>query len=98
MATLYISEYSGLGSGGGYAQLAQAPAVAEQTLAIAGASAASAAFNASTKFVRLHTDAICSIAFGAAPVATAAKMRMAANATEYFGVVAGQKVAVISNV
>jgi hypothetical protein len=57
----------------------------------------SAAFNAATKIVRLHTDAICSVAFGAAPVAAATNARLAAGATEYFGVSPGSKVAVITN-
>jgi hypothetical protein len=100
MATLYITEMGGLGSGGGdeYAQVGYMPATAEQTLAIGGSSVASAAFNTGTRIVRLHTDAICSIAIGAAPVATAVKFRMAAGATEYVGVQSGHKVAVITNV
>lgn len=75
------------------------PPTAEQTVAIAGASAASAAFANNTNLVRLSTDAICSVEFGTAPVSTAAKARMAANQTEYFAVPLGAvyKVAVITN-
>lgn len=111
MATLYITEFQAIGYAGGPTwaagtngptQAAQQPAVANQTVAIGGASVASAAFNAATTLVRLHTDSICSIAFtlpGSTtdPVATATSARMAANQTEYFGVVPGTKVAVITN-
>ncbi|HWU70677.1 MAG TPA: hypothetical protein VN017_04915, partial [Pseudoxanthomonas sp.] len=73
--------------------------VAEQTVAIGASSAVSSAFNASTAIVRLHTDAICSVEFGAAPTAAATNMRLAAGQTEYFAVVPGSgfKVAVITN-
>ena len=98
MATLYITEFNAIGGGSGFiVGAALQPPVAEQTVAIGGASVASSAFTANTLFVRLHTDAICSIEFGATPVATATTARMAANQTEYFNVVAGQKVAVITN-
>jgi len=99
MATLYIKEYQYVASTRqqSYVQIGQEPPVAEQTVAIGGASAQSAAFNANTQYVRLHTDAICSVAFGANPTATISNGRMAANQTEYFGVVPGQKLAVITN-
>lgn len=96
MATLYIAEYADRNAQG---EIIQEPVVTEQTVAIGGSSTASSAFNSATRIVRLHTDAICSIVFGTAPTATAAKKRMAAGTTEYFGVPAGQayKVAVITN-
>lgn len=97
MATLYVTEFASLASAGSYAQAAQTPPLAAYTLAIAAGSAASPAFNAKTKIVRLHTDANCSIKFGAAPTAVPGETRMAAGTTEYFGVVKGQKVAVITN-
>ena len=99
MATLYVTEFAGVGGdnqGATVGVLAQPP-VAEQTVAIGGGSLASAAFNALTTFVRLHSDVICSVEFGAAPTASATTARMAAGQTEYFHVVAGQKVAVITN-
>lgn len=98
MATLYIAEFTSIGGVGGFpTQAACQPTIAEQTVSIGGASTASNAFNANTKFVRIHTDAICSIAFGAAPTATTSKARLSANATEYFSVQPGHVVAVISN-
>lgn len=76
---------------------AAVPAVAEQTVAIGGASTQSSAFNAKTHLVRVHTDAICSIAFGSDPTATTSTMRLAADTTEYFEVQPGDKIAVITN-
>ena len=107
MATLYISEYAGIGtvtnvSGIGMAvvqaQAPQEPPVTTQVVAIAGSTTASLAFNPATRFVRLHTDAICSVAFGASPSATTVSARLAANQTEYFSVMPGHAVAVITNV
>ena len=99
MATLYIEEFASLPalSNGQAIQAGLQPSVAAQTVAIGAASAQSSAFNASTKFVRLHTDVVCSYLFGADPTATATSPRMPADATEYFAVIAGQKVAVIEN-
>lgn len=73
------------------------PPVAEQVVAIGVASAQSAAFNAETRMVGIHADAICSVAFGVNPTAVATNRRLAANSTEYFEVIAGHKVAVITN-
>lgn len=100
MATLYITEFADLGRASGSAvQIATEPEVASQTVAIGGLSTQSSAFNNSTKYVRLHTDNICSVMFGTNPTATAAKRRLSADGTEYFGVPAGlaYKVAVITN-
>jgi len=105
MATLYVAEYSAianvlhaLGSTRMAGQAPQEPVVAEQTVAIAGSSTQSGAFNASTTFIRVHVDAICSVAIGTNPTATTTNKRLAANQTEYFGVTSGQKIAVITNV
>lgn len=95
MATLYVTEYAGIG--GDHIQTPLEPAIAQQTVAIGGSSTASAKFNDSTRLVRLHTDAICSVAFGSTPTAVATAQRLPANATEYFAVMGGQKVAVITN-
>lgn len=103
MATLYIAEYSRLsGLPNTLAQMPQEPADREQTITISGSSTPSLAFAATTKAVRIHTDAVCSIKFGrggdsADPVATAANQRLAANQTEFKGVDPNAKVAVITN-
>jgi hypothetical protein len=102
MAKLYVTEYSDEGQTvRGVAQVAQEnSATVEQTpVVIGGGSLQSAAFAATTVMVRISTDAICSIAFGTNPTATANNKRLAADQVEYFGVpLAGSfKVAVITN-
>lgn len=72
-------------------------AVVQTPVAIGGVSTQSAAFGSNTRLVRLHTDAACRVAFGENPTATANSMRLAANSTEFFGVIPGQKVAVITS-
>jgi orotate phosphoribosyltransferase len=97
MAKLYVTEFESIFLSGGQS-VAVTPPIFDQTpLAIGASSVASAAFNAKTGLVRIETDAICSLAWGATPVATANNMRMNANTVEYFAVQAGAKVAVITN-
>lgn len=96
MATLWITEYTRLAyEGSGASVLVGKEPSKTQTLAIVGASGASTAFRADTRFVRMHTDTACYVGFGDAPVATSGSMRMAANQTEFFGVVGGHAVAVL---
>ena len=100
MAVLYISEYANLqfeGSSGRGLAMGSEPSNTEQTVAISGSSTQSSAFQNNTRFVRLHTDAICSVMFGSNPTSTTSKKRLAANQTEYFAVQPGQNVAVITN-
>lgn len=106
MATLYISEFQALGSAGmptwgaspnGPTQAAQQPSLVDQVVAIGGTSTQSSAFGAATVLVRIHTDSICSVAFGTNPTATATTARLVAGQTEYFGVAPLSKVAVITN-
>ena len=98
MAYLYISEYAVLASAqSGSAQVAAEPSLAVQKVDFSGGVAPSAAFNAQTKFIRLHTDATCSIRFGGS-AATTSYPRMSAGQTEYFGVQPGSKLSVIANV
>ena len=74
------------------------PAVAVQKIVIAVGNTSSAAFNARTRFVRLHTDDICSIKFGdVGSTAAITDARMAANSTEFFGTQGGQIVSNILN-
>ena len=101
MSTLYITEFCDLGytAGNGTAAAGSQPPTAEQTVSIGGVSAQSSAFQNNTRFVRLHTDAICSVEFGTNPTTTSAKARLGANQTEYYSVPMGfsYKVAVITN-
>jgi hypothetical protein len=68
---------------------------AAQTVAVGGASHASAPFGASTTVVRVVATAHCFLVFGAAPVATMAGHYLPAGAPEYFRVVPGEAVAVL---
>jgi hypothetical protein len=97
MAKAYISEYDVMPVLSGQAVVTgMEPAVAEQVVTFT-TTTQSAAFNARTKFIRVHSDGICSFKFGADPTATTSTPRMVAGATEFFGVVAGQKVAFVTN-
>lgn len=100
MAVFYIKEYEdvALAPGGGI-PVGIEPPIAEQVLVI-GTEVKSAAFNARTRLVRLHCDAICSFLVGSAPTAATTNARMAANQTEFVGLReehAALKVSVISN-
>ena len=97
MAVAYISEFAALANVDG-CNIAMMPPLAQQTVAI-GAEADSNAFNASTRFIRVHVDAVCSIAIGLTPTATTSMLRMSADSTEYFAVPlnAGYKISVITN-
>lgn len=101
MATLFITEFAGRATdaNGIPMEMPLFPELAEQTVAIGGSSTQSSAFHRDTTFVRIHTDVICSIKFGTNPTASATTARMAAGATEYFGVPKGMsyEVAVITN-
>jgi len=101
MATVYITEYArqGRDASGFQMVVADEPPVANQTVAITAGSVQSSAFNALTRFVRVSTDAVCSIEFGDNPTATTSTRRMPANTTEYFAVPQGgsYKLAVITN-
>lgn len=100
MAKLYVTEFADVVRP---PNSASPPFGALQSLATDQApitfstSTQSAAFAATTRFIRIHTDSICSIAYGSNPTATTANFRMAAGQTEYFGVNPGDKIAVISN-
>lgn len=98
MAKVYITEHTEPSVyQGGLLPVVYMPPLTTQTVAIGGSTTQSAAFNAKTKMIAVHTDAICSVEFGSNPVATANSKRMAAGTTEYFEVTAGHKIAVITN-
>jgi hypothetical protein len=74
------------------------PPLAEQQVAIGGGSLQSVAFSGTTRFIRVDTDTTCRIAWGKNPTASAANTtRLVAGQTEYFGVNAGDKLAVIQS-
>lgn len=96
--TVYIAEFESLPNiAGGQPQIASLPPLTEQTRSVSGTSAQSSAFSAKTRFIQVHTDSICSIAVGASPTATTSNMRLPADATFYFAVQPGDKLAAITN-
>lgn len=99
MSNLYISEYADVGHLPGLIPAAAEPVIADQLVNFAGASVQSNAFQNATQVVRIHTDSICSIAFGKNPTATTSNKRFVAGQTEYFtvGGYSNFKVAVIAN-
>jgi hypothetical protein len=92
MAKVYIAEFGDIRLG-----LPVQPPLAEQTVTIGASSTQSNAFHQHTRYIRVHTDAIMSFAIGPNPAATVNNARMAANATEYFEVQPGHKIAVVTN-
>lgn len=99
MAKLYVTECRRLPlTVRGLAQIEDVAGSFDQTpVAIGGSSAQSAAFGLDTVYVCLHADAICSVAYGSNPTATANNRRLPADTTIYLGVNPGDKIAVISN-
>lgn len=87
MSKLYVTEYQLLAPiEGSVALIPKEAPLAEQVLDYSGGAASSAAFNKATTFVRIHTDAICSVLFGTAPTATTSTQRLAAGTTQWHGV------------
>ena len=104
MSKLYISEYvrvtQSSGPGNALVQAAEEPPIATQVVDFGSGAAQSAAFNAKTRFVRLHADTVCSVKFGADPTATANDARMSGGLTEFRGIPtdgSAAKVSAISN-
>lgn len=91
MATLYVTEFAYADIAvpeHGAAPVALQPPAAEQTVTFT-TSTASSAFHATTRIVRLYASADCHILFGADPTATTSKMKLKADAAEYFAVPLG---------
>jgi hypothetical protein len=100
MAILYVTEYALMGAApNATPQMPMDPPLASNAVPIGGTSTMSPFFQVGTRFVRLHTDVVCSVALGPAPTATATGARLAANQTEYRAVPEGGgfRVAVIAN-
>lgn len=96
---LEIVEYANLATDARGRAIAagEEPAVARQSVTVAGSSTDSAAFAENTRFVRLHAVEAVRIDWGSSPTASAAsQFRMEANQTEFVGVnpaVSGMKLA-----
>jgi hypothetical protein len=96
---LYVTEYATIAGLPATAngQVPLEPPIADYVVVIPGNSPA---FQAATRMIRLHCDAICSVLFGPAGTsASTLNQRMAANQTEYHGVPEGRGfvVSVVAN-
>ena len=104
MGILHISEYNAIHKtnvgddpviGDGVAQTVKEPSITTQAITFSTVTS-SAAFNDSTRIVRVVSDTQCYIKFGSSPTAvTASSMLMPALGVEYFGVDPGDKISVI---
>lgn len=96
---LYVAEFQSLAATeqSDSVTILPQPPTAEQVVDYSAGVAASLAFRSDTNFVEISTDSICSIAFGAAPVATVNTQRLNANERRTFGVKPGSKVSAITN-
>ena len=100
MAKVYIGEYARQAlDARGLVMAPEGPPIATQVLDTTAGVQQSSAFNAETRFIRVHTDGIISYLIGTNPTASTSNERMAANQTEYFGVINGtsQKISCITN-
>ncbi len=96
---LDITEYQRLASDarGITIPTGQEPSRAVQQVEITGVSEASEPVSDVTRFVRIHADTTCRIAFGPNPVASPASQRLPGGATEFYGIDPGTKIAVIAS-
>jgi len=97
MAKLYVTEFQFLENAndiGGVPQAARLPGTTN-VVTFTTSSVQSAVFGANTRFVRVASDGPACLAYGTNPTATTSGMFLSANATEYFGVTPGQRLAVI---
>lgn len=101
-AQVYITEFTEIGSinawnPGGIVQVAVEPALAEQVMTSTGSSAASAAFNAATRFVEVYANGdSVNFKFGSAPTASASTNRLGDGERIWRQVTPGHKIAIIT--
>jgi len=90
-----ISEYAELprDASGAVMRFGNEPSIVDQQLTI-GSEVKSAAFKGN--YIRVHVDADCRVLLGADPTASSTSMRIASGTTEYFGVVPGSKISIVS--
>ncbi len=95
-ASCYVSEFIQAGDSG--VQVAKQPAVDQTAIAVSASSAQSAAFQPSTKLIRINCDVVVSFVVGVNPTATANNARLPTGVVEYFQVNGSQmKIAFITN-
>lgn len=99
MSFAYITEYRRQSRDGVSMTIptGQEPALRTQRVPIGGTSVQSEVFDSKTTFVAINVDVTCSLAFGDDPTATTSSMRLPQDATMFFGVIPGHRVAFISN-
>lgn len=99
MAKLYISEYFALKrvEGAGVAQLVDEDSFIQTQVADFTSGHAEKTLDARTTIVRLCADAVCSLAYGTAPVATTNDKRLPADTLEYLGVRGSRVISVVAN-
>ena len=98
MALLDISEYPRPSSGINLPLLVGSePALAYQQVTFTGTAAASNAFGATTRVIRVSADSICRIKISTAGTAVTATtgMRLSLGVAEYFNVAPGDKISAI---
>lgn len=95
MATVWVTEFAHAAASPhtGFLPAMKGPALDEQRFTFTTATPSNA-FTGSTRFVRVTADAVCHLAFGDNPTATADSMRLPSGAVEYFGVEPLSKVSV----
>lgn len=92
MPTLMIHEFNSLQLNGGTSPVEAVvlpPLVSQTPVTFTGASVQSAILGASTRLVRVMSDANCLIEVGASPTATASSFPLTANADYHFQVSPG---------
>ena len=101
MATLWIREYSKVGSapgnlnpGGSPQSLAQEPGT-DQTVTFS-TSVASVAFGSDTKYIGIISDVAFHYVVGSSPVATTGALKIPADTLVFVGVTVGNKIAAIA--
>lgn len=100
MAKLHITELTEipLAPDGTPLWIADMSRIVVEQVVVYSANAVSQAFDASTRFVRLFSDAKVFLHFAGSPVATNQNIPMAADSPEYFAVSPGSKVAAYDGV
>ena len=98
---LYVTEYgSQFNDTTSGTEFARHPPIRSYCVPFAATSVASLPFSPGCVSIRVHSDVVCSLSIGGqAPTATAGltgSMRLAANTSEFYAVVPGDRLAVIS--
>lgn len=99
MGTVNVVQYDAIdqdNTGGVQPQIAKTPAISSENVTSGATSAQSSVFSDNTKLVLVSTDTTIRITFGTDPAAAATSERLVADASRYYGVRAGQKLAVIN--